>query len=197
MTTKPSHLLMKETEDGQLIVSSEVLKRIFGVTQRLISDWQMQGCPKYDRGWWNLKDVIEWRGLGRQKGQKKSDEAKKLEADADLKYAKARQEELKLAEMMGELIPKDLVEATLSSTFSAVRQRLLALPNDIRAECFTLYPESTVGVTKLADKAVRECLDYLAGHSDPGNGRKLEKGTKRRGRPRKTKVLTSRKDDGK
>ena len=104
---KASHLLMKETEDGQLIVSSEVLKRIFGVTQRLISDWAMQGCPKYDRGWWNLKDVIEWRGLGRQKGEKKSDEAKKLEADADLKYAKARQEELKLAEMMGELIPKE------------------------------------------------------------------------------------------
>lgn len=191
MTTKPSHLLMKETEDGQLIVSSEVLKRIFGVTQRLISDWQMQGCPKYDRGWWNLKDVIEWRGLGRQKGQKKSDEAKKLEADADLKYAKARQEELKLAEMMGELIPKELVEATLASTFSSIRQRLLALPNNIRAECFTLYPENTTGVTKLADKAVRECLDYMARPNHPGDGNEVAGRTKKRGRPRKTKVRTT------
>lgn len=188
---KASHLLMKETEDGQLIVSSEVLKRIFGVTQRLISDWAMQGCPKYDRGWWNLKDVIEWRGLGRQKGEKKSDEAKKLEADADLKYAKARQEELKLAEMMGELIPKELVEATLASTFSSIRQRLLALPNDIRAECFTLYPENTTGVTKLADKAVRECLDYMARPNHPGDGDQMAGRTKKRGRPRKTKVRTT------
>ena len=182
---------MKETEDGTLIVSSEVLKKIFGVTQRLISDWQAQGCPKYDRGWWDLKKVLEWRGLGRQKGVKKSDEAKKLEADADLKYAKARQEELKLAEMMGELIPKELVEAQLASTFSAIRQRLLALPNAIRAECFTLYPENTTGVTKLADTAVRECLDYLAGHDNPGDAGKVEKPTRKRGRPRKTKVRTS------
>lgn len=194
---KKDSLLMKETENHELIVTSEVLTRIFDVTPKAISTWSQQGCPKYNRGWWNLKDVIEWRGLGKAKGEKKSDEAKKLQADAELKTAKARQEELKLAEMMGELIPVELVEAQLSQTFSTIRQRLLALPNEIRTEAYTLYPEYSTEVTRIADKTVRECLDDLATHGQSRVDGKVARTVNKGGRPRKFKVQSTAEADSK
>lgn len=182
--------LVKESPDGAILVSTQALIRIFDITKQTINKWTKNGCPRYSRGWYDLHEVIVWRGIGRTGDRDATDSpaAKKLKADADIKYAKARQEELKLAEIMGELIPKELVEARLSDTFAGIRQRLLAVPNEVRMETYTTHPEVSSEVTKIADTAVRECLHELAEFGNSGDTGSVGKKPSRRGRPRKKKV---------
>ncbi len=43
--------------------STWALCKALGVTQQTLSLWASQGCPKADRGWWPITDVLTWRGI--------------------------------------------------------------------------------------------------------------------------------------
>ena len=125
-----NHEWIKTTEDRQILVNSAKVCDLFGVSDTMLKAWAKQGLQKEERGWWNLKTVITWRGIARLEGGEASPAAKKLKADADEKYAKARQEEIKLQAMLGNLIDLTMVQAFMTSLFSRVRQMMLALPKD-------------------------------------------------------------------
>ncbi len=164
-------------KNGELEVTSDVIIQVFGISRETLRGWQDKGCPKVGRGWWNLKDFIAWRGLTVNQGKAKSNEVRKLEAEADFKHAKARQEELRLMEMMKQLVPVEMVKDMLSLTFTGIRQELLNIPSQIRTEVHTLYPEASVEVTDIAEKTVRKCLERLAESDYTGTGISLERAT--------------------
>lgn len=134
---------------------------LFDVADTTLTKWIKKGMPKISQGKYLLRDVIRWRGVAKDNANM-SDAARKLEADADYKKAKARQEEVHLQEMLGQLVDVEIVKGELSTVFTTVRQILLKLPNEIRVHVHTLYPESDAGVSEIAENTVRKCLEELA-----------------------------------
>ena len=47
--------------NGKTCIQTALLAELFGVTQKTLASWAKDGCPKADRGWWALQDVIAWR----------------------------------------------------------------------------------------------------------------------------------------
>lgn len=153
----------KWDENGDLILTTQEMGKIFGLRADTLSDWAIKGCPKESRGWWNVRKVIEWRGLGRLgDNSEKSSEAKKLQADADYKAAKARQAEVELQEQLGKLIPIEIVTKQMQDAFAEIRQLILKLPNDLHAKIHTIYPSCAEDVKEIADDTARKCLLRLA-----------------------------------
>jgi len=189
----------RKTTDGKILLSTAAIAQAFNVAIELVSrSWGQQGCPKAERGWWDIAEVIKWRGLSRTEGGEVSAEAKKLKADADTKYARARQEELKLQEMLGSLIPVEMVKGELNYCFTDIKQRLSRLPNDIRVEIYTMYPEHTNEVTEIVERKVRECLSELSKTDDKfTSSRPLAKPARKRGRPSKATVQSAAQANGK
>ncbi|MBM6756714.1 protoporphyrinogen oxidase [Collinsella tanakaei] len=87
----------------------------------------------------------------------KDAEARKLKADADYKAARARQEELKLAELEGRMHSAEDVEAATTELVYAVRSAVLALPGRVAVDA-EMKPAAEV-----ADVVRRECAAALEG----------------------------------
>ena len=47
---------------GKICVTTSALYEIFDVNESTLVRWAEKGCPKVQRGWWAIKDVLEWRG---------------------------------------------------------------------------------------------------------------------------------------
>jgi len=63
-----------EFRDGRVLLSTELLGLVFGITERAVRKWGANGCPQFARGRWDLKQVLEWRGLAGTTGDKESGE---------------------------------------------------------------------------------------------------------------------------
>ena len=55
--------------DGKTCVPTSFLTEIFGVTPKTLASWAKDGCPKSDRGWWPIREVIAWRMDGSGTGE--------------------------------------------------------------------------------------------------------------------------------
>lgn len=154
---------VKFNDEGDLILTTAEMGKIFNMRADTLSDWAKKGCPKEERGWWNVKKVIEWRGMSRLGDNvEMSSEAKKLQADADYKTARARQAEVELQEQLGRLVPIEIVKEQMQDAFAEIRQLMLKLPNDIHAKIHVAYPNCAEDVKEIADDTVRKCLLRLA-----------------------------------
>ena len=87
-------------------------------------------------------------------------ERRKLQADADYKAAKARQEELKLAELEGRMHSAEDVEAATTQLVYAVRSQLLALPGRIAVDAEMRSAQEVSGIVR------REVCSVLDGLTD-------------------------------
>lgn len=163
-------------ENDDLIVSSTDIMKIFNIGQRTCAEWAKMGCPKVGRGEWKLKDVVKWRGLLRlgDATNQESDAAKKLRADAEYKDAKAKQEAVRLQEMLGNLVPIEMIQEQWAFAFADIRQQLLKLPNDIRARIHTSYPECSEDVSLIAEEIIRRTLEGLSECGDAGLTKPVE-----------------------
>ena len=164
-------------ENDDLIVPTDDVVRIFGVTTKTVSEWNKAGLPKVERGMYRLKDVVKWRGLARlgdHDNGKESDATKKARAEAEYKDAKAKQEAVKLQEMLGNLVPIEMIEEQWAYTFTDIRQQLMKLPNDIRARIHTSYPECSEDVSLIAEETIRRTLEGLAECNNTGFKKSVE-----------------------
>lgn len=168
---------LRYDENGDLIIPTADLIKIFGVAPKTPAEWAKQGCPKVGRGEWKLKDVVQWRGLMRlgDATNKESDAAKKLRADAEYKDMKAKQEAVRLQEMLGNLVPIEMIREQWAYTFTDIRQQLLKLPNDIRARIHTSYPECSEEVSLIAEDTIRRTLEGLSECDNTGFTKTVEK----------------------
>ena len=46
---------------GKVCVSTSALYEILDVNESTLVRWAERGCPKVQRGWWSIKDVLDWR----------------------------------------------------------------------------------------------------------------------------------------
>ena len=123
-------------------VTTRELAEVFGVTIARISQLRKdgvlsgEGSPlKYDLPA-SVQAYVSWV-VDSAKARKPEDvdaERKKLQAEADYKEAKARQEELKLAELEGRMHSAEDVEAATTQLVYAVRSAMLAMPGRIAVD---------------------------------------------------------------
>jgi len=117
-------------QNESLIVRSKTaLRRMLRISDKTLGDWIARGMPVRPDGTFDFVEVARWRiheaidaASRKQKGSDGEDRYRK---------AKAEIEEMKLASMRGELVPRDDVEAANVAKVLAVKRALLALPKQL------------------------------------------------------------------
>lgn len=123
-------------------VNGKELARILGITAGRVSQLKTAGVlettgtpPLFDLAR-NVQAYLAY-SVDNARGRASEDEdaeRKKLRADADYKEAKARQEELRLAELEGRMHSAEDVEAATEQLVYSVRSMLLALPGRVAVD---------------------------------------------------------------
>lgn len=149
-------------------VTTRDLAEVFGVTIARISQLRKdgvlsgEGSPlKYDLPA-SVQAYVSW-AVDSAKARKPEDvdaERKKLQAEADYKEAKARQEELKLAELEGRMHSAEDVEAATTQLVYSVRSMLLALPGRVAVDA------AGKSASEVSEVVRREAFTILEGLSE-------------------------------
>ena len=145
--------------EKQFIFSTQETCDFFGISRESLSTWEKKGAPKEARGKWDLKKLVEWRFGG---GHKESPEIRKLKAEADLKEAKARQEQIKLGVTEEEFIPIKTVTADLRRLFTVLKRNLLAIGHDVATDLNSFDAEAALEAKKVVDKRIEEALEQMS-----------------------------------
>lgn len=120
--------------DGKVCVQTSFLAEIFGVSSKTLASWAKDGCPKADRGWWALQDVIAWRIDGTRADadlEKMSLKDQKTYWESQLKKAQTENRELENRIKRGDYIEKKVVADELTAFFVTLKQAMLLLPRKI------------------------------------------------------------------
>lgn len=126
--------------DAQL--GGKALASVLGISQARVSQLRKEGIlnaeghPLKYKLAESVQDYIAYAvETARASAPEDEDaERKKLQAEADYKEAKARQEELKLAELEGRMHSAEDVEAATTQLVYAVRSAMLAMPGRIAVD---------------------------------------------------------------
>lgn len=152
---------IKEMEivNDQVIVSAQVASKVFGITVRTLNDWTKKGCPKVEKGVYNLREVMEWRHSANNSPE--SLEAKKQKADIRYREARADMEEMKRKTMVGELVAVEDIEHELVEVFSRIKMGLLNIKQKVLQELHSSYPECAFEVSSIVEREVEKGLHTL------------------------------------
>jgi len=116
----------KQTREPRIAVSLAEIASIWGVTPQAVQQWQSQaGFPRNPDGTVTIKDVLRWRFrmesqlvVGDGVDDLGSGDSPALEA---YRWARAKQEEIKLRRMQGELLPTQWVDGFVMDLCNTVR----------------------------------------------------------------------------
>jgi len=108
----------------------EQVGKAFGVTRRTVHRWIDEGMPKSEEGGYDLIEIQAWRTL---RGAQNQDATKKEKEDWDSRYRqyKALLAEIEYQKRIGDLIPKEEVEAGMINRITAIKMQFLALPKRV------------------------------------------------------------------
>lgn len=170
--------MVKETKDT-VLASANTAAKVLGISTTGLNKWieyndfkkEPHGTPNVD-----LQKLVAAReaALLENSQPSESDSARKAKADADLKEVKAQQEQIHLMEMLGELIPKDMVQEHMETMATEIRQELLALPARLKTKVFPTDPAVAEAVRGWADEEIRNSLRRLGEGADTGAKEEVE-----------------------
>lgn len=116
-----------EPVTGVVHVTTSDLCAIFGRTRKSIAEWVRMGLPKLSKGLYNMKDVLDWWLNTIHRASSATVEIS--EWKRRLIIAKARQEEIKLAELEGKLVHRQDAETAITVACADLRNTLLNMPS--------------------------------------------------------------------
>lgn len=151
-----------------LTATSKELAAVLGVSLGRISQMRKDGLLKAEGHplKYDLPESVQAYikfCVDSARGKNLSDEdaeRKKLRAEADYKEAKARQEEIRLAELEGRMHASEDVEAATTSLVYEIRSAILAMPGRIAVDA-EMKPAAEV-----SEVVRRECCAVLDGLSN-------------------------------
>lgn len=117
--------------DGVMLVTTSRLCDLLDVTDKTLTNWKRSGCPQHSRGWWDIKEVLKWRGqissedVATKKGRNLQQE--KLEWEVEYKKQQTELTRMKNDIADGKYIERELVEAELSRFFLVFKKSTTAL----------------------------------------------------------------------
>lgn len=143
--------------DIRILLNTKMTAKFFSVSPRTLSNWNDKGCPKYERGWWDIKKVMNWVNKNHDK---ESLPARKLKAEAEYKEIQAllKQKELDIKEE--DYMRKEEVKEEWVRRVVEVKKGLMSLPQRIASE--VTDPETRSVVEGVCEDEVRELLKQYA-----------------------------------
>lgn len=160
---------VKENQ-GKVLVSTDALCEILGVSRMAIKKWSDDGCPKETRGWWCLADVLRWRGLVGTTGVKTPGQVKeltlnekKMQFEVQLKEAQAEMAEIKNDIAKGNYIKRDEIVTTLSRYHTVLKRSLISLGKKLSSEV-GVFVDSIAArrIESQIDETVYDALSQLS-----------------------------------
>ncbi len=128
-----------EMDGKDLILSTDAMQHVFGVSRQTLNDWEKSGCPKIARGQWSLRAVIAWRSGAFDRDLAGADRTKikdaKLKAEAMLKAAQANKAKRELEILEGKYLPLEEIEQDWAGRIIELKAGLMnwvkALPPEL------------------------------------------------------------------
>lgn len=159
--------------EKKFIFSTADTCEFFQISRETLSRWEKKGAPKLNRGKWDIQALMNWRyNMG---GQSESPETRKLRAEADLKEAKAKQEQIKLSVTKTEFISAYEVQKELTRLLANLKKSLLAISHNVASDVGSMDFDMAEFVEKQVDKRINEALKELSEGRLYGTKRKTRK----------------------
>lgn len=121
-----------------MVLNTNQIAEIFGVTKRTVAYWGEKGCPQRGRNAWDISEVIQWWADNIYVSER-GDSAESLDARERLWKAKAEIEEIK-ADLLKNKVAyiDDFVKAMtwrVNELTTGLTMLALRLSHNIAAEC--------------------------------------------------------------
>ena len=168
---------IKLDEDENLYVSTEMICKLFDVSRAALKKWKDQGCPQAKRGWFDLREVLKWKGENSTGKIDKttSTQEKKLFYEAKYKEEQVRRIELKNSIAEGAYLSREEAEIELKRLLVVLKTSLTGLGNTLSNEV-SLHVNTDIA--RQLDKGIKDSInDALEQMSFNGiyNARKRKK----------------------
>ena len=157
-----------KTDVSGIIVNTDVLAKLFGVTRRYINQLAKEGIlERRAPGRWplepNISKYIEFLRTG--KTDKEGQEAKSIYWEEKAKHEAAKREmaELQLAKLKNQMHDAATVELVMTDMLTTFKNRLLALPQKISPKIIGL--KSIAEVNDVLASEINEALTELSDYS--------------------------------
>lgn len=167
---------MADETTGKNLVKVEIIAKVFQVTVRRVQQLTQDGIiqtveinegrrklRRYDL----IPTIMQYikylsdKANGREQKSSVADkEEEKLQAEVDLKRAKANIAKLELDELEGRMHSADDVEAMTTDLVLAVRSALLSLPGQLSVD--VAEARTAAEISEIIKKAVNDILDELS-----------------------------------
>lgn len=158
--------------NGKICVTSAALYELLGIAESTLVRWGQAGCPKASRGWWVIKDVLEWKGLAESEDAKEYDDEtikdkpltfQKAYFETRLKEAQCEATDLKNAIAKGDYIPKNEIVEQLKRFFVVLKRSMTGYSKKIATELsFFVEPAEARKIEKLINEITTNALDQLS-----------------------------------
>ncbi|WP_195940946.1 hypothetical protein [Romboutsia sp. 1001713B170131_170501_G6] len=176
---------VKYKEEGEkLIVNTEALCALLSVTRMTVKRWADEGCPKHSRGWWDLADVLKWKGMvgtGNLKSVKDSKDMsfkeKKLYYEMKYKEAQAENMYLKNSIAKGEYLKRDEVIDELNRFFVVLKRSLMGLSRKIVTDIGLIVGQTTARkIESQIKEVIEDALSQMCinGVYEPPKSKKIK-----------------------
>ena len=124
---------------GKVCVSTSALYEILEVNESTLVRWADKGCPKVSRGWWSIKDVLDWRNasfkaMTENDIDKMSISEKKTYYDGKVKEAQLEALNLKNKIAQGEYIAKEEIVAEHQRFLVVLKKSMTSFSRKIAAD---------------------------------------------------------------
>lgn len=121
----------------KVCVTTTGLCEILCVDKSTLTRWEQQGCPKIQRGWWSVKDVLDWRSASYDKDKNPEEMhglEKKIYYEGELKKAQLENIDLKNQIAKGEYIAKGEVVTELQRFLVVLKKSMDGFSQKITTE---------------------------------------------------------------
>jgi len=143
-----------------IVDSQEKVAKVFGVAVRTVERWAKDGMPVTPQGRYDLLEIRAWRTIKNQR--KNSGTGKNNNVDLwDSRYreCKAKLAEIALKKAVGELLPRETVEADLVHISLTVKRAFLGLPRQVAPQLAGLEPRQ---IESLLSTRIQEIIGKFA-----------------------------------
>ena len=169
------------TPEDEILLRTSQLCKMFDISDRTLTNWSRTGAKNVRTGWWNLREMIEWRlkTAGISAGGGESKEARKLEADIKLKQNKAKVEELRLERMLNKMVPISMVEEAMCNNNALAAAAMRNIGEVVFTNLNAKYPEIMHDVRRIINDEINRACEQLStnGVVDTGTREEMETST--------------------
>lgn len=150
----------------KICVSTTALYELLNVDESTITRWAAKGCPKVQRGWWAVKDVLEWRNANFDKDKKPEDmnySEQKVYFEGLLKKEQFENIKLKNQIANGEYIAKEDIVDELQRFLNVLKRSMNGYSKKIATELSHLVDSADARrMEKLISEVTTNVLEQLS-----------------------------------